>query len=44
MKVCIEKFQSEANLKQHFHNSEKIQKSVSVTVFKNYMSKTLLEL
>ena len=42
MKVYIEKFQSEANLKQHFHNSEKIQKSV--TVFKNYMSKTLLEL
>ena len=41
MKVYIEKFQSEANLK-HFHNSEKIQKSV--TVFKNYMSKTLLEL
>ena len=42
MKVCIEKCQSEANLKQHFHNSEKIQKSV--TVFKNFMSKTLLEL
>ena len=42
MKVYIEKFQSEANLKQHFHNSEKIQQSV--TVFENYMRKTLLEL